>query len=151
MKSSDNYNYVNSEKAALHYFNEAGVLYSEMLNSAMEKIGMKYSYRCFLRPLAENESLTQHELSEITGMKAPTISITLRKMEREGIVTREKKGDMRLSHVSITEKGIKLYNKVQNSIKKTEKSILKGINKREIAAMNLTLEKIMNNILTVKK
>lgn len=151
MKPSDNYNYVNSEKATLHYFNEAGVLYGEMLNSAMEKIGMKYSYRCFLRPLVENVSLTQLELSEITGMKAPTISITLRKMERDGIVTRERKGDKRLSHVSITEKGIKLYKKVQNSIKKTEKAILKGIDKREIAAMNLTLEKIMNNILTVKK
>lgn len=152
MKAMDNYYIVNDGKSMLQVFNEASFLYGELLNCAMEKIGMKYSYRFILRPLVENESLTQFELSEMTGMKAPTISITLRSMERDGFVCREKKcGDMREMHVSITEKGKKLYKKVINSIKKAEKTILNGIDKQELDAMNLTIEKMLNNLRASKK
>lgn len=88
----------------------------------------------------------------MTGLKAPTISITLRNMEREGIVFREKKGgDKREMHVSITEKGKKLYSNVVASIKKAERAILKGIDKSELKAMSATIEKMLKNIQTVKK
>ena len=50
--------------------------------------------------------MTQLELVNLTQLKAPTISITLRNMEREGIVRREKNDvDRRETHVYITEKG----------------------------------------------
>lgn len=152
MKATDNYFVVRGGNSALQDFNEAGFLYGEYLNSQMEKIGMRYSYRFILAQLVENESLTQLELSEMSGLKAPTISITLRKMEREGIVFREKKGsDKREMHVSITEKGRKLYSKVVASIKRAERSVLKGIDKRELKAMRATIEKMLKNIQTAKK
>lgn len=152
MKATDNYFIVHGGNSALQDFNEAGFLYGEYLNSQMEKIGMRYSYRFILLPLIENESLTQLELSEMTGLKAPTISITLRNMEREGIVFREKKGgDKRETHVSITEKGKKLYSNVVASIKKAERAILKGIDKSELKAMSATIEKMLKNIQMVKK
>lgn len=152
MKATDNYFIVHGGNSVFQDFNEAGYLYGEYLNSVMEKIGMRYSYRYILRPIMENESLTQLELSEMTGLKAPTISITLRNMERDGIVFREKKGgDMRETHVSITEEGKKLYSKVVSTIKKAERAILKGIDKSELNAMSATIEKMLKNLQTAKK
>lgn len=58
MKATDNYFIVHGGNSALQDFNEAGFLYGEYLNSQMEKIGMRYSYRFILLPLIENESLT---------------------------------------------------------------------------------------------
>ncbi|MCI7691714.1 MAG: MarR family transcriptional regulator [Oscillospiraceae bacterium] len=113
---------------------------------------MRYSYRYVLNPLMENESLTQLELVRITGQKPPTISITLRNMEREGIVERAKNGgDKRETHVSLTEKGKKMYAKVLASLEKMEKVVLKGISEKELNAMSSTVEKMKKNIETALK
>ena len=57
-----------------------------------EKIGLRESYGNILRPLAEHEKMTQLEIVKNTGLKPPTISITLKSMEQAGLVIREKSG-----------------------------------------------------------
>lgn len=152
MRAANNNFIVHEGNQTLQIFNEASFLYGEFISAEMERIGMRYSYRYVLNPLMENESLTQLELVRITGQKPPTISITLRNMEREGIVEREKNGgDRRETHVSITEKGKKMYAKVLASLEKAEKAVLKGISEKELNAMGSTVEKMKKNIETALK
>lgn len=100
----------------------------------------------------ENESLTQLELVKITELKAPTISITLRNMERDGIVRREKKdSDRRETHVFITDKGKKMYTKVLDALKKAEETMLNGLTEKELKAMRMTLEKMCANLRSENK
>ena len=147
MKALYNDFIVNSGDPTLQSFNVASHLYGEILREEMERIGMRYSYRYILQPLIENDSLTQLELVKITGQKPPTISITLRNMERDGIVERVKNdGDRRETHVSITEKGRKMFTKVLVAFEKAEKTILKGLTEKELAAMNSTIEKMIKNM-----
>lgn len=147
MKALYNDFIVNSGDPTLQIFNEASNLYGEILREEMERIGMRYSYRYILQPLIENKSLTQLELVKITGQKPPTISITLRNMERDGIVERVKNdGDRRETHVSITEKGRKMFTKVMVAFEKAEKTILKGLTEKELSAMNSTIEKMIKNM-----
>lgn len=147
MKALYNDFIVNSGDPTLQNFNEASHLYGEILREEMERIGMRYSYRYILQPLIENDSLTQLELVKITGQKPPTISITLRNMERDGIVERVKNdGDRRETHVSITEKGRKMFTKVLVAFEKAEKTILKGLTEKELSAMNSTIEKMIKNM-----
>lgn len=149
MKAIYNDFIVNSGDPTLQNFNEASHLYGEILREEMERIGMRYSYRYILQPLIENDSLTQLELVKITGQKPPTISITLRNMERDGIVERVKNdGDRRETHVSITEKGRKMFTKVLVAFEKAEKTILKGLTEKELSAMNATIEKMIKNMKT---
>ena len=152
MRTSNNNFIVHEGNRTLQIFNEASFLYGEFISAEMERIGMRYSYRYVLNPLMENESLTQLELVRITGQKPPTISITLRNMEREGIVERAKNGgDKRETHVSLTEKGKKMYAKVLASLEKMEKVVLKGISEKELNAMSSTVEKMKKNIETALK
>ena len=152
MRTSNNNFIVHEGNRTLQIFNEASFLYGEFIGAEMERIGMRYSYRYVLNPLMENESLTQLELVRITGQKPPTISITLRNMEREGIVERAKNGgDKRETHVSLTEKGKKMYAKVLASLEKMEKVVLKGISEKELNAMSSTVEKMKKNIETALK
>lgn len=152
MKAANNNFIVHEGNRTLQIFNEASFLYGEYLSAEMERIGMRYSYRYVLNPLMENESLTQLELVRITGQKPPTISITLRNMEHDGIVERAKNGgDRRETHVSITEKGRKMYAKVLASLEKAEKVVLKGISEKELKAMGSTIEKMMKNVQTALK
>lgn len=152
MRAANNNFIVHEGNRTLQIFNEASFLYGEFISAEMERIGMRYSYRYVLNPLMENESLTQLELVRITGQKPPTISITLRNMEREGIVERAKNGgDKRETHVSLTEKGKKMYAKVLASLEKMEKAVLKGISEKELNAMSSTVEKMKKNIETALK
>lgn len=132
--------------------NEASYSFGVYVCQELERIGMRYSYRHIMKPLMENESLTQLELVKITNLKAPTISITLRNMERDGIVRREKNDtDRRETHVYITDKGKKMYAKVLTALDKAEKTMLKGLSEKDLKAMRTTLEKMSANLKSENK
>lgn len=127
--------------------NEASFLYGDFVCRELERIGMKLSYRHILKPLMENDSLTQLELVKLTGLKAPTISISLRNMERDGIVRRKKKtdSDRRETHVYITDKGKKMYAKYLEILDNAESTMLKGLTDKELNAMRKVLDKMIAN------
>lgn len=136
-----------NENESISAVNEASYLFASYVCRELEKIGMRYSYRHVLKPLIENDSLTQLELVNITNLKAPTISITLRNMEREGIVTRRKNDDdRRETHVAITEKGKKMYKKVLEALANAEKTMLSGLTEKELKAMRNTMGKMCKNL-----
>ena len=147
MKATNNNSLMINENEDISIVNEASYLFGEYVCRELEKIGMRYSYRHVLKPLMENDSLTQLELVNITKLKAPTISITLRNMEREGIVSRQKSdNDRRETHVAITEKGRKMYKKVLAALAKAEKITLNGLTDKELKAMRTTMNKMCENL-----
>lgn len=147
MRATNNNSLMINENVSISAVNEASYLFGEYVCRELEKIGMRYSYRHVLKPLMENDSLTQLELVKITGLKAPTISITLRNMEREGIVSRKKnETDRRETHVAITDKGKKMYKKVLDVLAKAEQKMLEGLTEKELKAMRGTLGKMCNNL-----
>lgn len=152
MKASNN-NFISRDGSRfVESLNEVSYLYGELVCRDMEKIGMRYSYRHILKPLMENKTLTQLELVNLTGQKAPTVSITLRNMENDGIVRREKNStDRRETHVYITDKGKKMYKKVLSALEKADKAILNGISESDLESLITVLEKMKENInLSVK-
>lgn len=152
MKTANNNSLMVRENAFINAVNEASYLFGVYVCEELERIGMRYSYRNIMKPLMENESLTQLELVKITNLKAPTISITLRNMERDGIVRREKNdNDRRETHVFITDKGKKMYTKVLAVLDKAEKTMLKGLSEKELKAMCTTLERMSANLKTENK
>ena len=147
MKATNNSSLLVRENDSIAAVNEASYLFGAYVCRELDRIGMRYSYRHIMKPLMDNESLTQLELVKITNLKAPTISITLRNMERDGIVRREKNdNDRRETHVFITDKGKKMYAKVLTALDKAEKTMLKGLSEKELNAMRTTLEKMSANL-----
>lgn len=152
MKATNNNSLLVRENDSIAAVNEASYLFGVYVCQELERIGMRYSYRHIMKPLMENESLTQLELVKITNLKAPTISITLRNMEHDGIVRREKNdNDRRETHVFITDKGKKMYAKVLTALDKAEKTMLKGLSEKELKAMRATLEKMSANLKSENK
>lgn len=152
MKATNNNSLMVRENDFIKAVNETSYQFGAYVCRELESIGMRYSYRHIMKPLMENESLTQLELVKITDLKAPTISITLRNMERDGIVRREKNdNDRRETHVFITDKGKKMYTKVLAILDKTEKTMLKDLSEKELKAMRATLDKMSENLKTESK
>ena len=64
------------------------------------------SCQMIMMHLARKDNVTQLDLVHATRLKAPTVSICLRKMESDGLVIRHAdEHDMRATRVLLTEKG----------------------------------------------
>ena len=80
-------------------------------------------------------------------MKAPTISVALRNMENEGLVTREAdEDDQRVTHVYITEKGRRVDSENLSRIKEVDTIMMNGVTEEEAATMMATLFKMRENL-----
>ncbi len=147
MKNSNNNTYMFKGNETIRSVNDASFLFGRFVAKELEEIGMRASYRHVMKPLMENDGLTQLDLVKITKLKAPTISITLRNMEREGIVRREKNdNDRRETHVYITDKGRQMHAKVLEAFDKAEQTMLMGISDGELKEIGLLIEKMTANL-----
>lgn len=139
---------INNGGEGIASINSVGSLFTRYVNTELLKIGMRSSYMHMMQPLMDSESLTQLQLVELTGLKAPTISITLRNMEREGIVARVKNdSDRRETHVSLTDKGRDMYAKILETIEKAEEIMMKGVSEKELKAARAAADKMSANLL----
>ena len=149
MKNSNNNTYMFKGNETLRSVNDASFLFAALVGKELDSIGMRASYRHVMKPLMENDGLTQLDLVKITKLKAPTISITLRNMEREGIVRREKNdNDRRETHVFITDKGRAMHAKVLEAFDKAEKLMLDGLSDKELESVRILLDKMIGNLKT---
>ena len=86
--------------------NDVSRLFDARVRRETEKSGFPQGYRRIIFHLSHNDGLTQNELTKLTHMKAPSISVQLQKMENEKLITRvSDEKDMRKSYIYLTEKG----------------------------------------------
>lgn len=147
MKTSNNNTYMFKGNETIKSVNDASYLFSKYVCRELEAIGMRSSYRHVMKPLMEQDGMTQLELVNLTKLKAPTISITLRNMEREGIVRREKNDvDRRETHVYITDKGREMHKKILEAFDRAEQVMLKDVSEQEQATAREILAKMAENL-----
>ena len=126
---------------AADLINEIARLYKLRVRIEAENLGVKNAYRALLSTLYIKDGGTQLSLAEKTGMKAPTISITLRKMEKEGLVDRiVDESDLRKTHVYLTEKGKKTTEKLNEGIETVNKLLIGSLKGEDAAAFLKALE-----------
>ncbi len=106
------------------------------------------SSRQIMRVLSYADGCSQLELVQKTHLKPPTVSVTLGRMEEEGLVTRENDPmDMRVVRVHLSEKG-KAYNRrVLDRLHEVDNALMQGFNEEETACLLQYLERIRDNIL----
>ena len=107
----------------------------------------QHSARLMLMHLSRCESATQSELVSVTRMKAPTISVALKNMENEGLVTRvADENDQRVTHVYITEKGRRVDGENLARLKEVAAVMMADVTEEEAATMMATLCKMRENL-----
>lgn len=85
--------------------NEVSKLFRDIINREVEKLGVQNGYRQLLFHLSRMDGVSQLELARATHLKAPTVSVTLKGMEADGLVVRRgDENDARVIHVYLTER-----------------------------------------------
>ena len=104
--------------------------------------------RFILSVLSKKGGLTQNDLVRITHMKGSTISVTLSKLEEEGMIERKSDSyDNRCIRVYLTDDGIKLNQRREEILDILEQKGKRGITPKEIKEAVFVLSTYLNNLL----
>ncbi len=109
------------------------------------------SYKLILTYLIETSDVTQLDIANATHLQAPTVSLKLKNMEDDGLVSRvADEFDRRVIRVNITDAGRSLYaTAIKDNLGDT-KGLLEGITKEEVEIMNSVLNRIIDNARKLK-
>ncbi len=129
--------------------NDVSRLFDGRVRRETERAGFPQGYRRIVFHLSHNDKLTQNELTKLTHMKAPSISVQLQKMEQEKLITRTAdENDLRKSYISLTEKGRECEKFFISKCKETEKVMFDGFSEDELRNLKEYLKKITENLLS---
>lgn len=106
------------------------------------------SGRLLLMELAKKDGRTQLDLVNATHLKAPTISVALQKMEKDGYVLRKPdEYDLRATRVFLTEKGREIDDRIRKRIHEEEALAMVDLTESEYETLVKLLTKIKSSIL----
>ena len=108
-----------------------------------EKVGSRGGYHHILHHLEHKDGITQLDLAKLSHLKPPTVSVTLKKMESEGLVTRKTDAlDLRQVRVYITEKGKAINQLIREKISEQERILTESLTDEEIKTLKQILMKM---------
>ena len=97
--------------------------------------------------LATQDGQTPGQLSAELGVRPPTITKTISRLQAQGFL--EKRGsesDARQAHIFLTDAGREAIMMIEKSVKKTEKKALDGLDKKDRKALYKLLKRIEGNL-----
>ncbi len=126
----------------------ARLFHGRMRTFDLEGIMSQESARQIMRRLACGDGCSQLELVRKTHLKAPTVSVTLRRLEEEGMVVRRTdEMDMRVTRVYLSEKGRAHNRGVWDRLRSIDAELMQGFSEEESATLLQFLERMRDNIL----
>lgn len=125
------------------------LFHGKMRSVQTEGILSQHGARMILSALAHNEGLRQIDLVALTHMKAPTVSVIIKKMEAEGLVTHQiQASDLRATRLYLTAKGTAVHETTHQLLALTDQLMMQGFSEAETEQLKALLCRVRENLLT---
>lgn len=129
-----------------HKINQVSRRFSKKLNERLEPLDLYHAQWAVIFCLYEQGSCTQRELSDYLCVEAPTITRTLRRIEQNGWISREKGADRRERKVSLSAEAHNRIDSWKCVSDELEVSLLKNVDEKELAVFDRVLQQMMRNL-----
>lgn len=132
------------EISAGYMTNWAARLFARALERQLAPLGISPAYMPVLFALADGTALTQKALAERAAVEQPTMTATLKRMERAGVIVRRPNpDDGRSALVRLTPKGLACIAEVERVVAATNALALEQLTVEERAAFLSLLGRII--------
>ncbi len=122
-------------------------MHRHLIDSCVKDIGVQHTQHRILMHLARHKLLpSQKELAEHLNITAAAVTLSLKKLERDGYIERSLGQDNRFNEIMITEKGRALVSKTRDAFSKTDRSLFVSFTSEELDAYIKALEKMQENM-----
>lgn len=121
--------------------------YGAMNYRCLTEMGIHPGQLPVLRAVSINEGITQRELAQELHVKPPTIAVTIKRMEKAGMIRRrEDQTDRRVCRLYLTEAGQQLDKRLKKLLEENGRLMLKGFSEKEVQEMKGYFDRIIQNI-----
>jgi DNA-binding MarR family transcriptional regulator len=130
-----------------HLISKASDLKHRRVHELLDELGLYRGQSSVLRALWERDGMTQSELTERLSRSPSTITKTVQRMERAGLVKRcSDDSDERVSHVYLTDAGRDIQPAVEDVWNRLDRQIFAGFDARELSLFHEFLLRVCQNI-----
>ncbi|WP_420961206.1 MarR family winged helix-turn-helix transcriptional regulator [Brucella sp. IR073] len=131
----------------LHRLQSAARLGRTSLATRLLEHGLYAGQDAIMLQLAAEDGLPPGVLAQRLGVRPPTVTKTIARLQSQGFVTKQaSERDQRQAHVFLTESGRDVIRVIEKSIRKTEKDALRGLDKRERKTLLKLLSRLEGNL-----
>lgn len=118
------------------------------VHALLEEIGLYRGQQFVLRALWAEEGITHSELADQLNVRPATITNTLKRMEKAGLVERRQDDkDQRVSRVYLTDAGRNIRGAVEEVWSELEGQAFAGLSLEEIAKLRQLLPQVRDNLM----
>ena len=115
--------------------------------SKYEEFDLNRSQASILFTLHQRSSMSQKDLAESLNMTPPSITSAIRKMEKDGYISRKQdESDQRVMRLALTEKGESCIQNVKKVAEEMRELIFRGMSPEEIILFRRLFIQINDNL-----
>ena len=126
---------------------EISRLYMMKCFGRLQKLGIHPRQMPILAVLWRKDGCSQKELAEKLDVKPPTVTVSIQRLEKAGIIfRRQDEKDQRVSRIYLSEEGRSIIEEGMRMAKEGEKQVLTGFSESELCLMKRFCLQIKENI-----
>lgn len=129
---------------------------------------VNHMHRCYLMQLLQKRNLkpgqagilfvlnrfgeaSQRELADRIGVKPPSVTVALQKMEKTGYITRRPdEKDQRIIRIAITDKGKNFIEDIKQTSRQVEELLFKNMSAEEVMLLRRLMLQMRENLMSAK-
>ena len=122
------------------------------LKSALEKQGLKVTHPYILVALHKIKGMkaSQKELGDAIGISPPTVAISVKRMEKAGLLCKiSDEKDLRRNVITLTKKGVEYIEECLSIFDKTDRSVFDGFSELEREQLKRFYLRMIKNLETM--
>ncbi|WOC16720.1 MarR family winged helix-turn-helix transcriptional regulator [Pseudochrobactrum sp. MP213Fo] len=133
--------------AILQPLQQSARMMRTILATRLLEHGLYAGQDAVLLKLAEEDGLPPGILAQRLGVRPPTVTKTISRLQAQGFVSkRPSANDQRQTHVFLTDRGHDVIRIIEKLVRKTEKDCLRGFEKKERKLLLKLLARMEHNL-----
>lgn len=134
------------DRELLDVFTDMVRIHTAYVDRQLMFVDLSIGQGAVITALGKNGPLTQNELARFRQVAPATISVMLGRMERDGLVTRVNQDKGRANTVTLTERGLSIYKKLNVFMESEPGVVFDGLNDEEKGYAMKIFRKISDNL-----
>ncbi len=127
-------------------------MHKQLIDSCVRDIGVQHTQHRILMHISRNGTLpSQKKLAEHLKITPAAVTLSLKKLERDGFIYRTLGQDNRFNELKLTEKGRSLAERTRDAFSSIDKHLFDGFTEEELDVYISFLEKIKGNMENLKE
>jgi DNA-binding MarR family transcriptional regulator len=136
-----------SNKKVIRQLINFAIKHRKIMMNYLDETGVYHAQHRLLMEISRNPNASQIDIARQMDVTAATIAVSLKKLEKEGYINREKdESDSRFNKITVTEKGDRVVKRSREIFESTDQKVLDGFTEEEKHTLLVLLQKLVANL-----